>query len=302
MQRATFKNAVKLKATKMVLCIKRAKMNPIPASTIGGSATQLQIISRLNSASDKVNQDMKRTSLIDENEKNNGLQCKIKGCLVWRSSEKDLYQHIRDDHPDRKHFCDVCPMAFKQDWYLTQHHLAHSGYKPHKCKECEKCFFQKNNLHKHHILVHRKSVSDSVTCRVDNCGVRLPKSELYKHIETAHPKKNFQCDICPMSFKNSKQLNQHLRAHSGIKPFKCEVCEMKFTQRSNYKRHKRTHTDERPFNCEVCGKKFNRKSNLQLHIRTHTGEKPFPCSKCGKSFSQDSAKRLHEFNCPGNKH
>eukprot|EP00116_Pleurobrachia_bachei_P011345 sb/3471607/ len=142
------------------------------------------------------------------------------GCLVWKSSDKDLYQHIRDDHPDRKHFCDVCPMAFVKVAQLTKHHLAHSGYKPHKCKECGKRFALKYNLHRHHLLFH----SNVVLCPIKNCKVRLPKSELYEHIETVHPKKKSQCDICPMSFNSNSKLIEHKRIHSQNKPFTCGMC------------------------------------------------------------------------------
>ena len=96
-------------------------------------------------------------------------------------------------------------MAFKFDSDLTNHHLAHCGYKPHKCKKCEKSFLRKYELHQHQILVH----SNVVSCRVKNCGVRLPKAELYEHIETAHPKLKFQCEICPMSYKHKRDLIVH---------------------------------------------------------------------------------------------
>eukprot|EP00116_Pleurobrachia_bachei_P008936 sb/3469198/ len=212
------------------------------------------------------------------------------GCSVWKSSDKDLYQHIRDDHPDRKHFCDVCPMAFLHTSDLTRHHLAHSGYKPHKCKECGKSFLSKYDLHQHQIIVHNNIVS----CRVRNCGVRLPKSELYEHIESAHPKKKCQCNICPLSFTSNGDLNKHRRVHSGIKPFKCEVCLKSFTLIGNYKTHKLVHTGEHPFKCKVCGKSFTQAGNLKRHMRAHTGEKPFSCSKCGKSFSRTQHRLLHE--------
>eukprot|EP00116_Pleurobrachia_bachei_P008952 sb/3469214/ len=222
------------------------------------------------------------------------VQCKIRSCLVWRSSDKDLYQHIRDDHPDRKHFCDVCPMAFVKVAELTRHHLAHSGYRPHKCKECGKSFSFEYNLHRHQIFVHSKIVM----CRIKNCGVRLPKSQLYEHIETTHPKQKFQCDICPISFSNKADLNRHRRIHSGIKPFQCEKCGKRFSRKEIYKTHDQlVHSGEHPFKCKVCGKRITRKGGMKNHMRTHTGEKPFPCSNCGKTFLRSDQRHIHEVKC-----
>eukprot|EP00116_Pleurobrachia_bachei_P001242 sb/3461504/ len=143
---------------------------------------------------------------VDKKETISSYQCKVKDCLVWKPSEKELYQHIRVDHPDRKHFCDVCPMAFVTVSHLNQHLLSHSGYKPHKCKECGKSFSTKSHLHRHQTIGH----SNNVMCRLKNCGVKVPRSELYKHIETVHPRNKFQCEICPMSFKKINILNIYL--------------------------------------------------------------------------------------------
>eukprot|EP00116_Pleurobrachia_bachei_P002316 sb/3462578/ len=221
------------------------------------------------------------------------VQCKLKGCSVIKSSDSEMYQHFRDMHPDRKHFCDVCPMAFKYVPHLTVHHLEHSEYKPYKCKECGRRFSREDKLQQHQIFVH----SNIVTCRVQNCGVRLPKSELYKHIKTAHPRNKFQCDVCPMSFTTSGNLTQHKRIHSGIKPYKCEVCGKTMAHRSNYKKHKEIHATGPRFKCDMCGKTFTVKCNLKSHMRTHTGEKPFSCNICRESFMIQKDRKLHEASC-----
>ena len=138
-----------------------------------------------------------------------------------------------------------------------------------------------------------------VSCRVRNCGVRLPKSELHEHIETAHPKKKFQCDVCPMSFKVNRDLIQHQRTHSGIKPFKCEVCGKKFTQKCTLKKHQEVHIrhGDRSFKCEVCGKTFTQKGHMKRHMMLHTGEKPFSCCYCGVTFNRADSRNFHEVKC-----
>eukprot|EP00116_Pleurobrachia_bachei_P005964 sb/3466226/ len=233
-------------------------------------------------------------SELKDNKRAKIVQCKIMGCSVWKSSDKDLYQHIRDDHPDRKHFCDVCPMAFVKVSKLTRHNLTHSKSKPHECKKCDKSFVLKHHLHQHIILVHSRKMS----CPIKNCTVRLPKPELYDHIESEHPKDEFKCDVCPMSFTRKQELHAHGKTHSGDKPYSCGECGKKFTTSSSLNKHKKIHSGVRPFKCEVCGKGFTEAGNLRSHIRTHTGEKPFVCSKCGKQFNQASIRRVHEVTCP----
>eukprot|EP00116_Pleurobrachia_bachei_P019491 sb/3479753/ len=181
----------------------------------------------------------------------NGYQCKIMRCSVVKSSEKDLFEHVRIDHADREYNrCDVCSIAFKKFSNLTQHSLVHSGDKPHKCDQCGKRFILKYNFVKHQLLFHNEKTI--VACRFKHCGVRLPKSELYEHISTGHPKEKFQCDKCPYSFKFQSKLNEHNRSHTG----------------------------ERPFKCDVCGKAFSRSDTMRIHMRTHTGEKAFASSHC----------------------
>eukprot|EP00116_Pleurobrachia_bachei_P003163 sb/3463425/ len=211
-----------------------------------------------------------------------GYQCKIVNCSVIISSEKDLFEHVRNDHADRKYRCDVCPMAFTNPSRLTDHGMIHSGDKPHHCDECGMKFGMKFALKRHRNSTH--DVKKVVSCRHQNCGMRLPKNELYEHIRTAHPKERFPGSICPMSFKSSGNLNMHMRKHNGIKPYECEVCGKKFSHSGSYKRHTVLHTGERPFKCDVCGKAFTQDSSMRRHMRTHTGEKPFPCSFCEKSF------------------
>eukprot|EP00116_Pleurobrachia_bachei_P001531 sb/3461793/ len=224
-----------------------------------------------------------------ENGQNVCYPCKIIRCSVVKSSEKDLFEHVRIDHADRKHRCNVCPMAFTKFSNLTQHNFVHSGDKPHQCDECGMKFSHKRYLVRHQLLIHNEQTV--VSCRLKNCRARLPKNELYEHIRTAHTKGKFVCDKCPRSFKFPFLLKRHYRSHNGIKPYECEVCGKKFSLLCNYNKHYTLHTGERPFKCDVCGNAYSRAFHMRRHMRLHTGEKPFPCSHCGKCFTEGMAKR-----------
>ena len=233
-----------------------------------------------------------------ENGQNPGFRCKMTHCSVVKSSEKDLFEHVRIHHSDRKHRCDICPKAFMYRSELTKHKIVHSGDKPFQCDECGMKFALKVTLKRHQHSIHNKE--KLVSCRLKSCGLRLPKSELYEHIRTAHPREKFQCDACPMSFNRSDLLNKHKRKHDGNKPFQCEVCEKKFSTNSSYKKHLNLHTGERPFKCDICGKGFSQAVHMRKHMRLHTGEKPFPCSFCVKYFTSSSDRNVHERSCSAN--
>ena len=38
--------------------------------------------------------------------------CRVGGCVVVKGSREELYEHIRSDHPVKKHQCNECPMSF----------------------------------------------------------------------------------------------------------------------------------------------------------------------------------------------
>ena len=137
-------------------------------------------------------------------------------------------------------------------------------------------------------------------------------------------KKDFQCEHCPLSFKEEQELFDHEEVHfkteevydcplcnmvfatksmllchrrithndrsnSKSSRFKCDECGKTFLQKSGLRTHFTIHTGEKPFQCEICCLKFRLNSSLQRHIcREHFTSKPFKCDKCGKDFGHNS--------------
>eukprot|EP00116_Pleurobrachia_bachei_P006118 sb/3466380/ len=261
-----------------------------------GSLTEGEVDYSLRESTSKNKRTLLAKDRTEKIAKRAGYQCKIVRCLVAKSSEKDLFEHVRIDHSDRKYRCDVCPMAFKFPCHLYNHNVIHTGDKPYQCDECGMKFVLKFHMQRHQLTIHNEK--KLVPCRQQNCGIRVPKNDLFEHIRTAHAKEKFQCDVCPMSFKICHQLTIHKRKHNGNKLYECEVCGKNFSQSGNYKRHyNSSHTGERPFKCDICGKAFTEVANMRLHMMTHTGEKPIPCSFCGKSFRAFSDRNFHEASC-----
>ena len=101
---------------------------------------------------------------------------------------------------------------------------------------------------------------------------------------TVAKKTPFQCELCPVSFFHSSDLEVHSRIHTGEKPIKCDICKKKFNVKGNMVRHRKIYNEIKPFECKLCCYKSSTEQNLERHVRTHTGEKPFHCDVFHKDF------------------
>ena len=90
----------------------------------------------------------------DPDGKFNTLKCKMKGCYVFKPTQEDLYDHIKTDHPIRKHRCDVCPMSFDRIFNLSRHKVLHETKKAYQCGLCGKRFSQRGHCVRHQKVRH----------------------------------------------------------------------------------------------------------------------------------------------------
>jgi KRAB domain-containing zinc finger protein len=140
---------------------------------------------------------------------NKTYRCQYKKCGVRKSTQEELFDHIRSDHPLQRYTCDVCPMSFKDSTTLTRHKITHGERDSRfECKYCGKRFHEAHHLDRH-----------SVT----HTGER-------SHI----------CSVCNKGFTVRGNLRRHMRIHTGEKPFSCSYCNASFRFSSNKALHEIT--------------------------------------------------------------
>lgn len=242
--------------------------------------------------------------------------------------------------------CCVCSVKFKSAKLIDDHFNCHnqSEIKRFQCEFCDLQFIKEISLTKHCSQVHQverhsnkfleteKNVSEEKPevflekCTIDGCSKSFShKVSLNLHIQCVHSdERNFQCHICPSSFKTVSNLNVHMkmhknqrdhicemcskafytashlkdhqRIHENIARFKCqfEGCEKSFIHASSFKKHQNYHNGLKNYECSVCRHKFAQNCHLRDHMRIHSNVKDHACSTCQKSFRRADTLRIHQ--------
>ena len=66
------------------------------------------------------------TAHINRHHTNKTYRCRYKGCGVKKTSQEELVEHIRSDHPVQRYLCDTCPMSFNTSRRLKVHDMSHN--------------------------------------------------------------------------------------------------------------------------------------------------------------------------------
>lgn len=212
--------------------------------------------------------------------------------------------------------CPVCSESFKSAKQMNYHFKHHNQnkIKRYQCEFCSIKFLKEISLSQHCAEIHKdqkslfefqesddnfheKSEIFSEKCSFDNCNKQFSrKVSLKLHVQCVHTQeRNYQCDICPSSFKTVSNLNVHLKMHRNQRDHKCNQCSKSFYTSSHLKDHSKIHQQVARFKCQSdgCNKVFIHASSFKKHQNFHEGLKNFSCDICHHAFSQNCHLRDH---------
>lgn len=120
------------------------------------------------------------------------LESTLPGCLPNTSRMfPDNYEPAVDnsrhtsDAAHKRHLCVYCGKLYSRKYGLKIHLRTHTGYKPLRCRVCERPFGDPSNLNKHERL---HATDASAVYRCPHCGKALVRRrDLERHLQSRHP-------------------------------------------------------------------------------------------------------------------
>ena len=114
-------------------------------------------------------------------------------------------------------------------------------------------------------------------------GEILPRGYLVmEHHMKSHGEKHL-CNKCGKEYNSERQLIEHAEACGLV--FQCDQCPVDFKQKSSLECHiLGEHENQYRFDCEKCDRKFSTTKSLLNHARTHNKRENKVCIECRKEL------------------
>ena len=180
--------------------------------------------------------------------------CKKEGTYKYYSDFFKHKQRCEADLPENaeRYPCTICGEKFGTYYNWKNHHYVCSGEKPKRSLNSKPTIYE---------------------CHFENCDYKnRMKIRLKNHINTVHlnlPEiRNYFCDTCGKSFKDSRQLKIHVKAlHIQARDHICTTCGNSFKTRGTLMKHREIHSDIYSYICPFapCEKKFKQSATLYRH-------------------------------------
>ncbi|XP_075989284.1 zinc finger protein 639-like isoform X4 [Anticarsia gemmatalis] len=177
-----------------------------------------------------------------ENHRTGAFKCDFCPKIYSTQVKKRLHERTAHTHVDAMNRCSYCGDTFK-DYRKREAHLAAKHgivTSTPKCQACDKTFSSRKILSIHikrdHLLERPHKCTECEMCFFSTSHL---KNHMVKHTKT----KDFKCTICAKSFGRKKTLNSHMKIH-GDERFACEHCGRTFILKGTWKSHLRSKHNE----------------------------------------------------------
>ena len=189
--------------------------------------------------------------------------------------------------------CDQCEKSFFDAQNLKRHtNTIHRKNTKYKCEECFKVFNRRDNLSRHFQISHEIKRHIALE-HLEDLGLKALKNEGKEIGKNPSKRKKVQnCDKCEKSFFGAYNLQRHINTiHRKNTKYNCEKCFGVFNRNDNLSRH--LQTKHEIFKCDHCAKTFFTKSDFTKHAKIFHEELMQKCIRCFKLFSDKNGIRRH---------
>ena len=178
-------------------------------------------------------------------------------------------------------------------------------HKSFHCRQCQKVFFSRSNLSKHHREHHQEpdeardiNLKNNKGYECQSCDFKTSRrTGLTDHINAVHDKlKLYMCQHCSHTFASNGNLTQHIQAvHEKLRPFICQYCTYATSSQPNLRKHiKAVHHKIRDFKCSICPFDAASKQLLVRHVQAvHEKIKAYKCKYCQYECAKGYNMKVH---------
>ncbi|XP_038104043.1 zinc finger protein 761-like [Culex quinquefasciatus] len=167
------------------------------------------------------------------------------GCELTFDTEEDLRLHSDQVHLPHKcqvdkenpNQCNICYQTFSSDLGLYIHRSRQGSTEEKQKYKCSKCPKQLSTQEA--LQFHEYGHQNPFSWKCTRCAEVFTDYSTYKTHASTHkaPRLTYVCETCGLEFRYQILLHKHEATHGGPKKFNCQHCPSSYTQKRQLTRH-----------------------------------------------------------------